>query len=104
MGDRIRGILDAGDEKLDLLQHAIDRLGELVELVRCVLRRQSPCQIALNDGVGRAIDRFNPLQHRPAHQESPGNGQDERGARRPIKPLQNQAMDGGAVLDVTSDQ
>ena len=102
--DGVRGVAHAVDQALDLAQHQIDGLGELVELVAGIARRQAARQIALDDCGGGAVDDLDPAQHRAAHQDAAENGDDEGAGRGPGEAVEDQRADFGAVLDVAPDQ
>src|SRR5579862_1049795 len=62
MRDGVRHITDAVDELLDLVQHAVDGVGERVELIAAATAREPMTEIALDDGQNGLTDAMDACQ------------------------------------------
>ena len=60
VGDVGGGLIGAFDETLELSQHGVDALGDLVEIVMGVLYRHAPIQVAARNGRQRVGDIVDP--------------------------------------------
>ena len=76
MRDIVGDLAHAGHQPLDLVEHAVEVGGELVELVVGAAPRHPVRQIAGDDPLGGAVHLLDPAQHVAAH--------DRAAAKRPI--------------------
>ncbi len=73
MSDGVRDIAHPMNELLDLVEHAVDRARQGVELVGGVLNGQTVTEIALHDGLNGMPQSVHTLQHRPPDHQSAQN-------------------------------
>ena len=88
MRDGVGDVPDAVDELLDLIEHPVDGLRELVELVRFTPQRQPMRQVAVDDGARRLPDAMYFREQRAPDQPSSdcaSHGEDARGAGETVQ-------------------
>ena len=74
---------DPVHELLDPVEHRIELLGELVEIVTRATGRDPTCEVAAHDFPARPVDRVDPAHRAPAHRERSEHREDQGQADTP---------------------
>src|SRR5260370_18829708 len=94
----------AGHQPLDLIEHAVEIVGELVELVTAAAARHPVRQIAGDDPFGGAVHLLDPPQHVAAHHRAAEKADGERAEPRPEQRRLDPVAESRRVADVATDQ
>jgi hypothetical protein len=102
--DVVGHLAHAAEQPLDLVEHGIEVGRQLVELVARALERDALAEIARHDAARGAIDRIDPPEHAPAHDEAAGQPEQQRERKAPAQRAPDLRLDLQPVLDLASDQ
>ena len=83
MRDVVGHPADPVHELLDAVEHRVELLGELVEVVAGAPRGDPAREVPVHDLPARAVDRIDPTHRAPAHRERPRDRENEREADTP---------------------
>ncbi len=102
--DAVRHRAQARHQRLDLIQHLVDRDGEPVEFVAHARDRHAPREIAAHDALAGLTHGIDPAQHSPAHDEAAEETQNQRNSERATESFQNQPFEVRTAAGVAADE
>ncbi len=106
--DIVGDLAHPGHQPLDLIEHAVEIVGELVELVAAIVvvgaARHPVREIAGDDPLGGAVHLLDPAQHVAAHQRAAEQPDAERAQPRPQERRLDPVAERRRVADVAPDQ
>ena len=102
MRDIVGDLAHAGHQPLDLVEHAVEVGGELVEFVGGAETRHPVRQIAGDDPLGRAVHLLDTPQHVAAHEGAADEPDGERQQPRPDQRCLDPVAKRGGIADIAA--
>ena len=104
MRDAVADVAHAVEQVLDLIEHRVDVLRELVVLVVAAFQRRAPAQVARHDLPRRAVELGEPPLRTDGEQDAADERQRERQRDAVIRCAAQHLPDCGELADVAADE
>jgi len=104
MGDVVGHLAHAHHEPLDLFEHLVEVLRQVIEFVTAALHGNAPRQVTRHDLAAGSVDGLKAPEHVSADPDTTDDAEDQRDRERGEQRAAHRRLDGIELTDVAPDQ